>query len=513
MQEDDDPVIQEIPVYLSKLLADKLFLYQYPVRPRDISSDNFEVMQSRIKPKHQEVRLELALDTKSPNFDTSKAELIALNADGSTNRSEEKKTEDKLFKNDVMDKQVLESTRALSDTNNCAVAVYHDKELHITPLQGIVHLRPSFGYLDMSDKRAKEEAKEQGEGDVSGEEDEEAKQVTVKFARQENDRVKRARERSFGYLSKKSAEEAWYYTQYHAISTEKAELERGKLYCVKTDDKVDELNLTTSDYMKYLITTDDTDDSKCDVVSLKSLKLLPLVEQVRTLLKEESVLEYELVTLLDQSSDMAGLLRIVQQVAVLVQGNWVIRSDILYPKDTASKINGVAAELMCRGRDHILYQFTQMQHVDRIKESAVIKLPREEIQEILEQVSMQKPKQGWQLKLPFDKDFISRYPEVVQRQQMWWEAKQKQLREAFAGSKTRRKSNRDSSVSDNEITSDARPSPKRTSRRKSSHRESLSSDNESGAEGAVGGMKEPKANCAKIPRRTKQTSCSSAAIY
>jgi DNA-directed RNA polymerase-3 subunit RPC5 len=65
---------------------------------------------------------------------------------------------------DIMDKQILQSTRALSDVSKYAVAVYHDSELHITPLRGIVHLRPSFVYLDKSDKRAKEEAKEHGEG-------------------------------------------------------------------------------------------------------------------------------------------------------------------------------------------------------------------------------------------------------------------------------------------------------------------------------------------------------------
>lgn len=67
-----------------------------------------------------------------------------------------------------MDKQILQSTRALSDTSNYAVAMYHDSELHITPLRGILHLRPSFAYLDKSDRRAKEEAKEQGEGKQSG---------------------------------------------------------------------------------------------------------------------------------------------------------------------------------------------------------------------------------------------------------------------------------------------------------------------------------------------------------
>jgi DNA-directed RNA polymerase-3 subunit RPC5 len=62
----------------------------------------------------------------------------------------------------------------------------------------------------------------------------------------------------------------------------------------------------------------------------------------------------QLATLLEMNADMASLLRIVQQVAVLVQGNWVVRSDVLYPKDTSSNINGVPAELMCRGRDYIV---------------------------------------------------------------------------------------------------------------------------------------------------------------
>ena len=124
--------------------------------------------------------------------------------------------------------------------------------------------------------------------DLSGEEEEEAKQVTVKFAPQENERIKRARERSFRYLSKKSAEEAWYHTEFHDSRTEKAELERGKLYCMKVEEKVEELNLSSNEYMKNLFTMD-VDSAVTDVVSLNSLKLLPLVEQVRTLLREGRV--------------------------------------------------------------------------------------------------------------------------------------------------------------------------------------------------------------------------------
>jgi hypothetical protein len=59
--------------------------------------------------------------------------------------------------------------------------------------------------------------------DLSGEE-EEVQQVTVKFAQQETERKRRARERSFGYLSQKSAEEPWFHTQFHNSHSEKAEV-------------------------------------------------------------------------------------------------------------------------------------------------------------------------------------------------------------------------------------------------------------------------------------------------
>jgi hypothetical protein len=105
---------------------------------------------------------------------------------------------------------------------------------------------------------------------------------------------------------------------------------------------------------------------------------------------------------------------------------------------------------------------------------------------------------------------------------MWWDAKQKQLTEALregsaaasSSGKSRRKSTRDSSVSDNELSGDARPSPKRNQRQKANHRESLSSDNESGAESGAGKRQALK-NCmigAKVPRRTNKHNVATAAI-
>ena len=64
----------------------KLWLYvwpfQFPVRPGHMSYDTSTVLSSRVRPKQQQVQLSLALDTRTKNYDGSKAEQIALNVDG-----------------------------------------------------------------------------------------------------------------------------------------------------------------------------------------------------------------------------------------------------------------------------------------------------------------------------------------------------------------------------------------------------------------------------------------------
>lgn len=88
--------------------------------------------------------------------------------------------------------------------------------------KGILQLRPSFPYLDKSDKRSKDLEKTENEEEVG--EQEQAKQITVKFARNENDRMRKAREKSFNYLCQKSAGEPWCHTKWHQTNSDVAEV-------------------------------------------------------------------------------------------------------------------------------------------------------------------------------------------------------------------------------------------------------------------------------------------------
>lgn len=62
----------------------------------------------------------------------------------------------------------------------------------------------------------------------------------------------------------------------------------------------------------------------------------------------------QLRSLIPSEHDTTSVLKYLQQVAVLVQGNWVVNSDLLYPKEYLSPNNGVSSELMCHARDYIV---------------------------------------------------------------------------------------------------------------------------------------------------------------
>lgn len=454
MESETDPVVKEIPVYLSKTLADKLFVFQYPVRPSGEGYDNATFLKSSIKPENQEVRIEVSIDIHNVNYDKSKGKQIAINADGDANTSQD---DEKAFDSNIMDKVVLQSSRVLPSCSNYGVGIFQDGELHITPLKGIIQLRPGFDYLDKSDKRIRDEAKNMGED--YEEEDEGPKQVNVTFARQKPEYMKKMQEQSFQHHTRRSLEENWIHTNYVTANAPEAELTRSEMFCSVTDETINTLNISTKQYLDLLVPKvkeESVSDFANSTSSLNYIRSLPLLDQIKTFMKDAKVISFaQLRSILSPDQEIAAILKYLQQVAVLVQGNWVVSSELLYPKDTISSHNGIPAELMCRARDYVLLSFTEHEFLDRKTISSVIKLPPDEINEIFTNLAIYETKKGWRLVIPSTKEFTESYPEIAQRQEIFWEAKRKHFREAMEvhnqiPQRQRRKSNRESVGSENE---------------------------------------------------------------
>lgn len=430
--EEDDPVVQEIDVYLAKSLAEKLYLFQYPVRPASMTYDDIPHLAARIKPKQQKVELEMAIDTLNPNYCRSKGEQIALNVDGSC--ADETST----YSSKLMDKQTFCSSQTTSNTSRYAAALYRQGELHLTPLHGILQLRPSFSYLDKADAKHREREAANEAGDSSQDEaDEDVKQVTVRFSRPESEQARQRRVQSYEFLQKKQAEEPWVHLHYFGLRDSRSEHERQYLLCQPSGAENTELVKSPSEYLTMLMPPSQEEEkdkpvAPSNVLSMAQLRTLPLADQIRVLMKNVKVMPFaNLMSLLGPSIDSVAVLRGVQKVAMLVQGNWVVKSDILYPKESSSPHSGVPAEVLCRGRDFVMWKFTQSRWVVRKEVATVTKLCAEDVKDFLEHMAVVRINKGWEFLLPCDAEFVRKHPDVVQRQHMLWTGIQAKLEKVY----------------------------------------------------------------------------------
>uniref|UniRef100_A0A096NHC6 RNA polymerase III subunit E n=1 Tax=Papio anubis TaxID=9555 RepID=A0A096NHC6_PAPAN len=416
--EEDDPVVQEIDVYLAKSLAEKLYLFQYPVRPASMTYDDIPHLSAKIKPKQQKVELEMAIDTLNPNYCRSKGEQIALNVDGAC--ADETST----YSSKLMDKQTFCSSQTTSNTSRYAAALYRQGELHLTPLHGILQLRPSFSYLDKADAKHREREAANEAGDSSQDEaEDDVKQITVRFSRPESEQARQRRVQSYEFLQKKHAEEPWVHLHYYGLRDSRSEHERQYLLCPGSSG-VENTELVKSPRDKPV--------APSNVLSMAQLRTLPLADQIKILMKNVKVMPFaNLMSLLGPSIDSVAVLRGIQKVAMLVQGNWVVKSDILYPKDSSSPHSGVPAEVLCRGRDFVMWKFTQSRWVVRKEVATVTKLCAEDVKDFLEHMAVVRINKGWEFILPYDGEFIKKHPDVVQRQHMLWTGIQAKLEKVY----------------------------------------------------------------------------------
>ncbi|XP_054036381.1 DNA-directed RNA polymerase III subunit RPC5 [Dryobates pubescens] len=432
--EEDDPILQEIDVFLARSLLEKLYLFQYPIRPASMTYDDVTHLSAKIKPKQQKVELEMAIDTLNPNYCRSKGEQIALNVDGTCT------DETSTYSSKLMDKQTFCSSQAASNVSRYAAAVYKKGELHLTPLHGILQLRPSFTYLDKADAKHRErEAANEGGDSSQDEAEDDVKQITVRFSRPETEQARQRRVQSYEFLQKRQAEEHWVHLHYYGLKDSRSEHERQYLFSQGHGlAENTELIKSPSEYLMMLMPPsieeeNDKPVAPSNVLSMAQLRTLPLADQIKILMKNVKVMPFaNLMSLLGSGTDSTAVLRCIQQVAMLVQGNWVVKSDVLYPKDSSSPHSGVPAEVLCRGRDFVMWKFTQDRWVVRKEVAAVTKLCPEDVKDFLEHMSVARINKGWEFMLPYDEDFVKKHPDIVQRQHMLWMGIQAKLEKVYS---------------------------------------------------------------------------------
>ena len=118
-----------------------------------------------MKPKQKKVELEVAIDTDTDHYSKTKGEQFALNVDGRPGLLNSANEKERYYKSNLMDKQVYTSTNATPGNMNkhYCIGIVKGDEIHLTPLQGIFQMRPSFEYFDLYEKKVKDAKEAQTE--------------------------------------------------------------------------------------------------------------------------------------------------------------------------------------------------------------------------------------------------------------------------------------------------------------------------------------------------------------
>lgn len=207
-ENDEDPLVAEVDVFLSRVFADQLYLFQYPLVPRESKIDEkCQVVGSRLKAKNKLVELDIEIDRKSENFDENREKLAAANLNGEKSQSS----------SDVqIERLKFSSSNATNGENfkRFAVGLSTPVGIKLSPVNAIFQIRPNFDLTSSSIVQTKDSTDDELE---QNEQEKSYSLVTMKFLRSEGRLEREKKLRSYNYLDRARQEERWidfsYFSQ------------------------------------------------------------------------------------------------------------------------------------------------------------------------------------------------------------------------------------------------------------------------------------------------------------
>jgi len=326
------------------------------------------------------------------------------------------------------------------------IGVVNNGELHLTPLNDVVQMRPSYNYLDIAESKATQGGKgAPGAGESSQDEGEdESRPVTVRFAPHESEDALARRMASYEHFKRQVDEEAWVNVRHCPIDSYESHMGRLQLIAEKKFEST-EFYLTSTKYLNKLIPPQEAEISAVaslpsNVLSLAALKAMPRDERIKALMRSVRAIRFtELLSVLKSLGEQQSIsshefiqdvLRHVQHCAVLIQGCWVVKSEMLYAKDSVSDQTGASSNVLRSARDYILYRFHQEVRADervvtrRDVAEHVAPLSTEDEREILDKIARRSAvKRGWEFRFERDADFLAGeyYRHVSKAQESYWQ--------------------------------------------------------------------------------------------
>lgn len=399
-----------------------LVLMKFPAMQSQLDKPA-DTIDMSLKPKSLKMKMNVGLDTGSQNFHADRAESLAT------------KSIPKTFPHNFVDRNFFSSSKFSVDDDQLFVAKFTGDKMICQPVSHFLFMRSDLTHFDVKE-----------ESDVK----EEIRPVSVKFAGPErsnptpkNPNVKEEPE--------DNTPDEEIQISYKAPDSQESNMARSVLF----DDHLPEMKVDpdSGEDRKPNIYYPEVKPKveKFEISDLFSSVPEPAIDQggmseaerqsrVKKLVKE-CLMKAKIVSFSElydyiksrhqviEPSQICrkDMLDALSDLAILVQGNWAIKGDILYRDSSQRDItedSGIPLDLYINARDYLLWLFTQDRQVNRAQYCKRVRLPDYDVKTLFNQLAMFRPEtKNWELKLPTDTKFISTFPEVVQRQATFWKVR------------------------------------------------------------------------------------------
>ncbi|KAJ4840832.1 hypothetical protein Tsubulata_033466, partial [Turnera subulata] len=381
--EEEDVVVREIDVYFTRSIGDgaQLYVMQYPLRPcwRPYELDE-RCKEVRLMPGNGNLEMDLSIDD-STNWDADFGNRLK------------------------MTKQVLSSSGTLPRAAGYCVGVLTRNKLYMNPVDAVVQIRPSLEHLKSGGSKRRSTFTSDAEVAIKLENSNGGKPVGP--SKKQNKRMEPGNEQEA------NLEETWLPLKFHGSKSDLSFRYLQKMLAEGSSSI--EFAMNPYDYMSSLCPGASNNNSKNTGLSKRDLLKLPLEERLKKLFEVQPV--YRLSALKHHTSEypIELVLEKLQQLARLVQGLWVLQSDLI-PDLGMSKV--VA-------RDNVLLLFSK---------SAVISLSqinhrlRKDMISFLNVYAVERPSlKDWKFKEQTDASFFKLYPDIVKKQEESWAEVEKNI--------------------------------------------------------------------------------------
>ncbi|KAL2916324.1 hypothetical protein HK105_204080 [Polyrhizophydium stewartii] len=402
--DDDDPIVQEFDVYLSNEMSDSLYLLQFPTRPHTFTSESIP-KEGRIKYKHKKLQLDVELDITGGHYDHQAGERFGqglhnkplLTAFDLHSRGFE--AERTLLKHIKLESKIVPLNAQYM------IGVLRHRALHLRPISTILQLRQSLDYIDKINEKEKnasqrimhEERKEEGIED-------EAKMIQV-MVRSSDDK-EASKRASVSEMQRQSDSEQW--TPLSIKGPEHEDSEHFRRLIGHTDVAKIDFDDTSKSYIDTISplviqqqqAATNPAASKADAAKAEVRQGMSVAEMAHLPLADNTI-----VNLIgDPGIGNRELIKALTDVAYLIRGVWVIKSELLY--------TGRAYD----ARRFLLGLLNSKEYVSRKEFVDITHLLPNMAANMLNEIADLDEGLGWRLKVPPDSAFVENHDRIVESQ-------------------------------------------------------------------------------------------------